>query len=55
VAAITGTLAGMYYKMDGIPEEWLEKIVRKQDIEELIRNFYKFCADKAIIEEYGSL
>ncbi|PGC32663.1 hypothetical protein COM11_05735 [Bacillus pseudomycoides] len=55
VAAITGTLAGMYYKMDGIPEEWLEKIVRKQDIDELIRNFYKFCADKAIIEEYGSL
>lgn len=55
VAAITGTLAGMYYKMDGIPEEWLEKIVRKQDIDELIKNFYKFCADKAIIEEYGSL
>lgn len=55
VAAITGTLAGMYYKMDGIPEEWLEKIVRKQDIDEMIKNFYKFCADKAIIEEYGSL
>ncbi|SDY79264.1 ADP-ribosylglycohydrolase family protein [Bacillus sp. 166amftsu] len=55
IAAITGTLAGMYYKMDEIPEEWLGKIVRKQDIDELINRFNKYCADKAIIEEYGSL
>ncbi|AKG33272.1 ADP-ribosylglycohydrolase family protein [Paenibacillus durus] len=55
VASITGSLAGMYYKMDEIPEEWLEKIVRKQDIDELIKKFYEFCANKAIIDEYGSL
>jgi ADP-ribosylglycohydrolase len=55
VASITGSLAGMYYKMDGIPEEWIEKIVSKQDIDELIKKFYELCANKAIIKEYGSL
>lgn len=55
VASVTGSLAGMYYKMDGIPEEWLEKIVRKQDIDELLKKFYEYCANKAIIEQYGSL
>ncbi|MGN4124588.1 ADP-ribosylglycohydrolase family protein [Lysinibacillus sphaericus] len=54
VAAITGALAGMYYKMDDIPSQWLEKIVKKQEIEELILKFYEFCANKAIVEEYGS-
>ncbi|UFT98802.1 ADP-ribosylglycohydrolase family protein [Radiobacillus kanasensis] len=55
VASITGSLAGMYYKMDGIPEVWLEKIVRKHDVDQLIKEFYEFCANKAIVEEYGSL
>ncbi|MDL4842132.1 ADP-ribosylglycohydrolase family protein [Aquibacillus rhizosphaerae] len=55
VASITGSLAGMYYKMEGIPDEWLEKIVRKQYIDDLLKKFYEFCANKAIIEEYGSL
>ncbi|MFD0588484.1 ADP-ribosylglycohydrolase family protein [Paenibacillus sp. GCM10027627] len=55
VAAITGSLAGMYYKMEGIPEEWLEKIARKNDIDELIEKFYEHCANKAILKEYGSL
>ncbi|WP_330502075.1 ADP-ribosylglycohydrolase family protein [Peribacillus frigoritolerans] len=53
VGAITGTMAGMYYKMDDIPKEWLEKIIRKEDIDELINQFHSFCADKAIKEEYG--
>ncbi|MFS0602642.1 ADP-ribosylglycohydrolase family protein [Peribacillus frigoritolerans] len=53
VGAITGTMAGMYYKMDDIPKEWLEKITRKEDIDELIKQFHSFCADKAIKEEYG--
>lgn len=54
VAAITGTLAGMYYKMDEIPDEWLEKIIKKQAIDELIKQFYEFCAKQAIIDEYGN-
>ncbi|WP_186578004.1 ADP-ribosylglycohydrolase family protein [Aquibacillus kalidii] len=55
VASITGALAGMYYKMDGIPEEWLAKIVKKEDIDHLIEKFYEFCANKAIVEEYGNI
>ncbi|MCY9004374.1 ADP-ribosylglycohydrolase family protein [Peribacillus frigoritolerans] len=54
VGAITGTMAGMYYKMDDIPKEWLEKIIRKEDIDELINQFHSFCADKAIKEKYGA-
>ncbi|MDA1476187.1 ADP-ribosylglycohydrolase family protein [Bacillus changyiensis] len=55
IASITGTLAGMYYKIDGIPKEWLEKIVRKQDIDQLIKRFYEYCVNQAMIEEYGGL
>ncbi|MEC0305081.1 ADP-ribosylglycohydrolase family protein [Terribacillus saccharophilus] len=54
VASITGSLAGMYYKMDAIPNEWLEKIVRKSDIDDLLEKFYEFCANKSIIEKFGS-
>ncbi|YCA42279.1 ADP-ribosylglycohydrolase family protein [Bacillus sp. JZ8] len=53
VASITGSLAGMYYKMEGIPAEWLEKIARKEKVDELIDGFWRFLADKAVIEEYG--
>ncbi|AZK48549.1 ADP-ribosylglycohydrolase family protein [Paenibacillus lentus] len=53
VAAITGALAGMNYKMEGIPEEWLAKIARKENIDELLEKFYHFCGDKAVEEEYG--
>lgn len=55
VGAITGAIAGMYYKMDKIPQDWLKKIAKKQDIDELINKFYQYCADKAVIEKYGSL
>ncbi|MCU6600872.1 hypothetical protein OCO53_10380 [Peribacillus frigoritolerans] len=54
VGAITGTMGGMYYKMDEIPKEWLEKIIGKEDIDELINQFHSFCADKAIKEKYGA-
>ncbi|CAM3924492.1 hypothetical protein [Mesobacillus zeae] len=48
-------MAGMYYKLEGIPNEWLDKVVRKQDIDQLIERFYRYCANKAVIEEYRSL
>jgi ADP-ribosylglycohydrolase len=51
VGAITGALAGMYYKMEGIPEDWLEKIARKDKVDELIKGFCKFRVDKAVMEE----
>lgn len=43
----------MNYKMEGIPEEWLAKIARKEDIDELLEKFYHFCGEKAVEEEYG--
>ncbi|TWM27108.1 ADP-ribosyl-[dinitrogen reductase] glycohydrolase [Bacillus paralicheniformis] len=53
VAAITGALAGMHYKkMDEIPSEWLEKIVRKQDVDNLINQFFESCVNKAIENDY---
>lgn len=33
--AITGGIAGIYYGFENIPEEWVEVLVRKDDIEEL--------------------
>ncbi|ODV56995.1 MULTISPECIES: ADP-ribosylglycohydrolase family protein [Lysinibacillus] len=43
IAAITGALAGMCYQMEGIPTDWLNAIVKKQEIDDLIEAFYKFC------------
>ncbi|WP_265426680.1 ADP-ribosylglycohydrolase family protein [Chryseobacterium sp. YIM B08800] len=33
--AITGGIAGIYYGFENIPEEWIEVLVRKEDIEKL--------------------
>lgn len=33
--AITGGIAGIYYGFDNIPKEWIDVLVRKEDIEEL--------------------
>lgn len=39
--AITGGLSGLYYGITNIPETWKFKIVRYNDIENLISRFYK--------------
>ncbi len=33
--AVAGGLAGIYYGFESIPEEWVNQIVRKDDIKEL--------------------
>ena len=33
--AVVGGLAGLYYGQNSIPKEWIDKIARKKDIEEL--------------------
>ena len=43
IAAITGALAGMCHQIEGIPTDWLNAIVKKQEIDDLIEAFYKFC------------
>ncbi len=35
IAAVTGALAGLLYGMEGIPETWVAKIARTNDIEDL--------------------
>ncbi|MBC2371346.1 hypothetical protein HBP98_04915 [Listeria booriae] len=53
VAAITGSLAGMYYKMKDIPEDWLNNIVLKEELETTINEFYQYCSEKAVKYAYG--
>jgi ADP-ribosyl-[dinitrogen reductase] hydrolase len=36
---VTGGLAGAYYGLKGIPKEWLDAVVRKDDIGELLERF----------------
>ncbi|MEL6459930.1 MAG: ADP-ribosylglycohydrolase family protein, partial [Cyanobacteria bacterium J06621_15] len=38
-AAVTGGLAGIYYGIENIPQEWINKIARKQDIIDLAARF----------------
>ena len=41
VAAVAGGLAGIFYGVDGIPKEWLEKLARRDYIEKLCEDFYR--------------
>ena len=40
VAAVAGGLAGMYYGVDAIPDNWLNQLARRDDIEKLCTDFY---------------
>lgn len=40
-ATVTGALAGLYYGLEQIPNNWLNQLARKNDIEALIEKFYK--------------
>lgn len=37
---VTGGIAGLYYGYDNIPKEWIKKIARKEDIEDLSERLY---------------
>jgi ADP-ribosyl-[dinitrogen reductase] hydrolase len=39
VGAVTGGLAGIYYGLTGIPEEWIAVVIKKDGILELARKF----------------
>jgi len=40
LGAITGSLAGIYYGFHSIPQDWIEKIAKKDEIIKLIERFY---------------
>lgn len=39
IAAITGSLAGLYYGLESIPEKWIMKILEKEKIDKIIDRF----------------
>lgn len=39
VGCVTGALAGTYYGEEAIPDEWLEPLARRQDVEDLCDRF----------------
>jgi len=41
VAAVAGGLAGMFYGVDAIPKEWLNRLARLDYIKGLCENFYR--------------
>lgn len=47
IAFLTGTMAGLYYRMESIPEEWINTLARKEDIFTLCERFFQYCFKKA--------
>lgn len=45
VATLAGTLAGMHYPLEEIPTDWLNKMMKKQEIDQLITTFYQACVE----------
>ena len=46
IAFITGTLAGMYYKIDGIPTEWIDQLVDYYSLSARIDQFIQYYVDQ---------
>lgn len=40
IAAIAGGIAGIYYGLDDIPAEWIQSIVKKEELYQLFEEFY---------------
>jgi ADP-ribosylglycohydrolase len=38
---VTGAISGLYYGYSGIPEEWINKIMKHNEIEDLAKRLYK--------------
>jgi ADP-ribosylglycohydrolase len=43
IGFITGTMAGAYYQLDGIPEEWICQLAKKEDLEKACKKFADIC------------
>uniref|UniRef100_UPI00117D6AAE ADP-ribosylglycohydrolase family protein n=1 Tax=Wohlfahrtiimonas populi TaxID=1940240 RepID=UPI00117D6AAE len=55
IGFVTGTLAGMYYKMDGIPAEWIDQLANKEMLLTHIDNFIQYYVNKDLLEKFGTL
>lgn len=47
IALLTGTMAGMYYKIESIPEEWINQLARKDDVLNTCKRFLTYCYKEA--------
>lgn len=44
IAALAGGLAGIFYSVkDGIPEEWIQSIEKKDELYQMFQEFYQAC------------
>lgn len=46
IAAITGSMAGIYYGLDSIPKKWIDKIQDKERIDEITDRFIKLLIEQ---------
>ena len=47
IAAIVGGMAGVYYGINEIPENWIQTTAKKEEILKLVVEFQKmFCIEK---------
>ena len=43
IGFIAGTMAGAYYQLDGIPEEWVCQLAKKEELEKACKKFADIC------------
>ncbi|MFE3982470.1 MULTISPECIES: ADP-ribosylglycohydrolase family protein [unclassified Priestia] len=43
IGFITGTMAGAYYQLDGIPKEWICQLAKKEELEKACKKFADIC------------
>lgn len=43
IGFITGTMAGAYYQLDGLPEEWVCQLAKKEELEKACKKFADIC------------
>lgn len=48
IAAITGSLAGMYYGLENIPKEWIKELKNKELINQICNEFYNEYRKKKV-------
>ena len=41
IAAITGSISGLYYGINDIPKKWIDKIINKEMIDDLLDKYIK--------------
>ena len=49
---VTGGLAGIYYGLESIPQEWIDAIARKDEISELFERFWDSLSLNIKLEMY---